>query len=467
MHSASVVAVGGRSRTAAAAAAAAATTATTPKQEAPLIADSNSAALRVLLCGTYPIGQSNGYSRVVYYIAKHMGARPDQVRLTVYGFQNYHQTKETARELPPTVKLHDALATENPRRHGFGEKEIGAFLLQNPQDVVVIFNDMVITSALVKDISEKLSPEERARFKLVSYMDQVYAYQKPAYIDMLNKHFDAIVAFTPYWAGVARSLGLRAELPIHVFPHGFDPDAYYPIPPRAARALLALPQDAFIVMNLNRHQPRKRWDLVMVAFAELVGRHVELLKRKPDAKPLRLLIATSLTGYWDLLDIFNHELRQRGIPLDVGKSYLLALARPQAMTDREINALYSATDVGMSCADGEGFGLCQFEHAAVGKPQVAVAVGGLRDFLNDRNSTLVPPVARVYVDAQRDGIGGLCELGDPIAVADGLWRYYIDPALARKHGAAARREILRDYPWELLVDKFIASLQTISNIKFK
>ena len=424
---------------------------------------SESAALRVLLCGTYPIGQSNGYSRVVYYIAKHLGARPDAVRLTVYGFQNYGQTLETDRTLPDTVVLHDALASEDPKRHGFGEKEIGLFLRNNPQDVVVIFNDAVITSALTKTIVDTLTHEERARFKLVSYMDQVYAYQKPAYIDLLNKHFDAVVAFTPYWAEVARSLGLREDLPIHVFPHGFDPEAYYPIPSRVARAMLGLPQDAFIALNLNRHQPRKRWDLVMIAFAELVARHVALPAASRPPRPLRMLIATSMTGYWELLDIFQHELRQRGVSLDVGKSYLLALARPQTMTDREINALYSACDVGMSCADGEGFGLCQFEHAAVGKPQVAVAVGGLRDFLNDGNSVLVPPVARVYVDAQRDGIGGLCELGDPIAIADGIWRYYMDPALARRHGKTARREILRDYPWDLLVGLFLKTLQRISS----
>ena len=40
---------------------------------------------RVLLCGTYPIASSNGYSKVVYYISKYLGGF-DDIELTVYGF---------------------------------------------------------------------------------------------------------------------------------------------------------------------------------------------------------------------------------------------------------------------------------------------------------------------------------------------------------------------------------------------
>ena len=34
--------------------------------------------LKVMFCGTYPIGQSNGYSRVVYYIAKFLGLKKSE-----------------------------------------------------------------------------------------------------------------------------------------------------------------------------------------------------------------------------------------------------------------------------------------------------------------------------------------------------------------------------------------------------
>jgi hypothetical protein len=104
---------------------------------------------RIMLCGTYPIGTSNGYSKVVYYISKHLGAH-DDVELTVYGFQNFANTLGAAirKDIPSTVKIHDAYATENPKRTGFGELEIAGYLKQNPQDIIIIFNDNVLDGRL-------------------------------------------------------------------------------------------------------------------------------------------------------------------------------------------------------------------------------------------------------------------------------------------------------------------------------
>jgi len=84
---------------------------------------------RILFCGTYPIGTSNGYSKVVYYISKFLGLKED-IDLTIYGFQNFNQTLGASirNDIPSRVKLHDAFATEDPKRNGFGEKEIGDFI---------------------------------------------------------------------------------------------------------------------------------------------------------------------------------------------------------------------------------------------------------------------------------------------------------------------------------------------------
>lgn len=418
---------------------------------------------RVMLCGTYPIGQSNGYSRVVYYIAKHLGFKTD-IQLTIYGFQNYKQTagSDQRNDIPAGVILHDALATENPKRHGFGEKEIGAFLKANPQDVVIIFNDLVITSALTQTIVAELSPEERRRFKLVSYMDQVYPFQKKQYIDILNTHFDAVVMFTPYWEGVAKRLGLRKDMPTFYFPHGFDASLYFPIPRKIARMYYNVPEDAFVVLQLNRNQPRKRLDHTMMAWALVIAKHQELLKKnavRPEkdrkaVRPIKLMIGTMIDGFWNLMEVLEHELGLLGIPMEVGKEYITSLAKPQQMSDRDINVLYSACDIGLNTCEGEGFGLCQFEHMAVGCPQVAPNIGGFREFMNNGNSTPVDARWFYHIDKQRDGIGGRAEVADPKDYADAIWKYYTNPALVEKHGKKARREILQHYRWETVVDHF-------------
>lgn len=419
---------------------------------------------RVMVCGTYPIGQSNGYSRVVYYMCKYIGRKED-IQLTIYGFQNYNQTKGHQRnDIPDSVILHDALAKEDPRRNGFGEKEIADYLKTHPQDLVIIFNDPVITSSLVQNIVENMSLMERRRFKLVSYMDQVYPYQRKQYIDLLNTYFDGIIAFTPYWRDTARSLGIKPEIPIYFFPHGFDSETYYPIPATICRIYHQLSLDAFLILNLNRNQPRKRWDHTMMALADVIEHHQKLKKdssKNKHPRPIQLVIGTQAQGFWDTIEILENELRRRQLSKDLIPEYIHVLPNAQQLTDRDINVLYNACDIGLNTCEGEGFGLCQFEHLALMGPQVAPNIGGFKEFLNAQNSILVEPRWNYYIDKQRDGIGGLAEVGDPKEYADGIWRYYQNPSMLKRHGRKGREEILQHYRWESMVDVFYDVLKQL------
>lgn len=416
--------------------------------------------LRVLLAGTHPVGQTNGYSRITYNIAKYLGAHND-IQLTIYGFQKFNQTTagpDARDDIPPNVILHDAYATEEPKRQGFGEKELPDFLKKNPQDVVVIFNDLVVTTNIINNLAE--SPE-RKTYKLVSYMDQVTPVQKKQFIEIINKYVDAVIAFTPYWESVLPSIGIRPNMPTYHFPHGFNEKKYYPIPRTLARRYYSLPQDAFIVLNLNRNQPRKRWDHTMMVWSSIVEKH----RQTKGARPIKLLIATAPNGYWDLNEIYENELRKRGIGMDVGKEYIIQLARPQQMGDRDINILYNACDIGLNTCEGEGFGLCQFEHLAMRCPQVAPNIGGFREFLNAGNSILVEPKWSYYIDKERDGIGGYAEIGDLADYVAGIWKYFTNSSLLRTHGARGRREIIQNYAWPVLIDHFRETLFKIAGVR--
>ena len=426
--------------------------------------------LRVLFCGTYPIGQSNGYSRVVYYIAKYLGRHEEDLQLTIYGFQNYNQTagSEARTDIPKNVILHDALATEEPKRHGFGEKEMGGFLRKNPQDIVIIFNDMVVTGSIVQTIVNEMTAIERSKFLLISYMDQVYPYQKKEYMNMLNTYFDAIIAFTPYWRKTVRILGLNKEIPCFVFPHGFDHELYYPVPRKVARIFFNLPEDAFVILNLNRNQPRKRWDQTMIAFAEFTAEYYKYTLANPDKKlrPIRLLVGTTLDGPWDIKEVYQHELHLRNIPFSFTENFIVGLSNPQQLSDKDINLLYNACDIGINTCEGEGYGLCQIEHLAVGAPQVCPKIGGLQEFLSNENSTLIDAKWKYYIDKTRDGIGGIAEVGCPLEYGQALWKYYMDPTLCEKHAKQGREDILTHYRWETVVEYFYHLLKhTSKNVK--
>lgn len=418
---------------------------------------------RIMWCGTHPI-QSNGYSRVMYYISKYLG-KYKEIELTIYGFQNFNNVggQEILRgDIPKNVIIYDAFANEDPKRSGFGEKEIGNYIKKNPQDIIIIFNDAIITSSLTATIINECGSEKK-NFKLVSYMDQVYKYQKTEYIQLLNTYYDAIIAFTPYWKDVAYKLGIKKTMPIYVFPHGFDHNLYYPIDMSIARTYFGYDDDDFMFLNLNRNQPRKRWDTTIIAWIEFVERHyhVNITKKlnkndckinKCTSRPIKLVIGTMVDGYWNLSNVIENEVKFRDVPLDYVLKTIITIQSPQSLSDRDINILYNACDIGINSADGEGFGLCGFEGLALGKAQVSAYVGGMREFLNENISILIKPKINIYLDNKSNGIGGVAELTDPKEYAEAFWKYLSSPELVEKHGYRGRQHILTNYKWENMID---------------
>lgn len=407
---------------------------------------------RIMLCGTYPIGTSNGYSKVVYYICKYL-QKYDDIQLTVYGFQNVNNTNgSNIRNDLDNVILYDVLANENPKRNGFGEKEIGDYIKKNPQDIIIIFNDSIITTALVGTLVKECW-DEKKNFKLISYMDQVYKYQKKEYIQILNTFFDGIITFTPYWEEIATKLGITK--PLYNFPHGFDYNLYYPIPQTIARLYYNYNDDDFIILNLNRNQPRKRWDISIIAWANFLVMCYNKFKKISN---LKLVVGTQINGYWDLMEVFKNEIRFTEIPWEEAKDTIVKIDNPQQLSDRDINILYNSCDIGLNTADGEGFGLCTFEGLGVGKPQVASYLGGMIEFLSDDYSFKIEPKSYIYLDHKSVGIGGKAELISPHECAEIFFKYYMDRNLLKKHGENARKHILTHYRWETLVEYFYKNI---------
>ena len=400
----------------------------------------------------------------MYYITKYLGNYED-IELTIYGFQNFNTCTDVQKvlrcDIHPSVKIYDAYAHEEPKRNGFGEKEIGNYIKENPQDIIIIFNDSIITSAITATIINECG-NARNNFKLISYMDQVYTYQKKDYINLLNTYYDAIIAFTPYWKEIAYKLGIKKDMPVYVLPHGFDHNLYYPIDQTIARIYYNYNENDFMVLNLNRNQPRKRWDTTIIAWAEFVERHynVNVTKtitkndckiNKYTSRPIKLVVGTMMDGFWDLMDVFENEIKFRNVPFEYAKTTIISVNSPQNLSDRDSNILYNACDVGLNTADGEGFGLCGFEGLAIGKAQISSYVGGMREFFNDNIALVIKPKLNIYLDCKNNGIGGVAEICDPHDVAEAFWKYFSNPELMNKHAYRGRQHILTNYRLESII----------------
>lgn len=403
----------------------------------------DAARRRVLLFGTHP-NQFNGYSKVVYNLMRRLecwrGADNGDLQLFIHGFQNFYNNTSHDRVLEHT-KIYDAHHFENPKAQGFGFAAVKQVYTAVRPHLCIVYNDSLVVSNIVKEIVTA-TQETRWRSKLVVYVDQVYDCQKLEYINLLNAHADAVVAFTASWKSCMLDQGLRNQIPMYVLPHGFDPTCNYPVPKKLARRYLGLDPTDFLVYNANRNQPRKRWDVCIMAFAEVVRRHL--------GEPIKLVVGTTRAegGSWNLVELLQFEFRRLGVPLDQGMRHVVFVENPQVLTDQDINAMYNATDIGLNTCDGEGFGLCNFEHAAVGRAQVVPRVGGFRDVFDDAFSIMVEPKLRLYVDASRDHVGGMCQICDPLDFADAIERYYLDRDLCETHGRLARQHMIQHFQWD-------------------
>ena len=108
--------------------------------------------------------------------------------------------------------------------------------------------------------------------------------------------------------------------------------------------------------------------------------------------------------------------------------------------------MYSVADIGWNTCDGEGFGLCNFEQAGVGKPQIVPNIGGFKDFFNKNNSLVIEPTIGVYGDTSKDACGGFQELCTVDSYVEALETYYSNRELLNTHGKQARSDILK-YRW--------------------
>ena len=400
--------------------------------------------LRFMLVGTH-CHQFTGYSKVTYGIVRQLAKLP-WLQTIHYGFQKFPQVPPQYRPYPPNVDIIDAAALEKPFQQGFGFAQLPDAIRRKKPDVVMIYNDMTVVTKFLEEIRKAGITHP---FKIWLYVDQVYNTQLQAYLDVINRDAERVFVFSKYWRKCLKDQGINR--PIDIIRHGFDKDMFSPMKKEEARKMLNLPQDIFLFMDLNRNQPRKRYDLLIMAFVELICKY--------PTKPLFLMCICDKgeKGGWWLFEIFSRELKLRGVPIDMFGNRLMISSQDMMFRDEDINVFYNIADVGVNSAEGEGWGLCNFEQMGVGIPQVIPDVGGFKDFCNADNSVLVTPTSRYYLPMAYSSVGGEATAVSPHDLCVGMEKYVNDSELREKHGKAARETVL-SYKWDECVADLVKRL---------
>ena len=265
-------------------------------------------------------------------------------------------------EYPWRDRLLRMLAHDEHTR--FGQSSIDYALNISKADVVITSFDAWMVSYLAtperdpfvvqyEKILKVLDRDQRsfthiAYFPIDGLLEDKYV---PGPVDEFICGFDVPVTYSQFSAdGIRRTLGIDVPM----IPIAHDPNVFKPGDKAAARKLLNLPQDKFIVGMVATNQYRKRFDEFMAACGKFAADKDDVL-----VLPWTTWTRCILGGYQIPSLVRHNNLANKVInPGDqVGE-----------LNDDGMAALYQALDVCVLTTIGEGAGLPPIRARACGTP---------------------------------------------------------------------------------------------------
>lgn len=403
--------------------------------------------MKILFYATYPtIG--TGYSRIGNILSNYLAEQNHDVYY--FGISNFKNSSVVERYIHPSIKLIDALFEEQKRDSSelYGVNVIIDAIKQIQPDIVFLYNDIIVISRIFNNfIDSKLN----INFKTIVYLDLVYEFEKIKLIRHIDKNADQILVFSDCWKKNLIECGIDTNK-INVLPHGFDDNKFYTIDKQYCRKKFNFAKDDFIILNTNRNSYRKSIDKTIDAF-------LQFLKIKGVDRRIKLFLNMLCTDHHkdEGYDIIN-LIKIGCIKYDLNYEYVITNhiyknpTNHNSYSDEMLNYLYNATDIGINTCVGEGFGLCNLEHAGVGKPQIISNVGALGDIFNNEYSTLIEPVTEMYITNNIDFHGGFLKICRSLDFMQAMVKYFDDRELIEKHGGLAKEKIVEKYDWKKILE---------------
>ncbi len=352
--------------------------------------------MKILFYATH-YSQPIGYSRVAHKLVNCLSSAGHDVYY--FAITNYESL--TNRSIHPNIKIIDAFKQNDKDPYGFSSI-IDAIDSIKP-DIFFIYNDVIVTCNLLNRILNR----DRS-FKIITYLDLVFEYERHNYIKFIESNVDKIVVFSDFWKNNLVQMDVNPNK-IHILPHGID-DCFKRLDKQKCRSELRLSHDDFIVFNTNRNSYRKALDITIKAF-------LLFLKNNNFDKRIKLYLnccLNTVNGY-DIPELTRTECVKMGMGyINVLNNHIFKYSSNEGgITDEVLNKLYCATDVGINTCLGEGFGLCNLEHLSLGVPQITSRVGSLSDFIP--NEMTVKPIISISASNLLDNHNGdlnICDYKD-------------------------------------------------------
>lgn len=363
---------------------------------------------KVFFVTTYPT-QSNGYARVGNIISNYLAEKYD---IFYFGLSHYKgEGNYVNRYIDPRIKLVDVISEEEKRndKQTYGVGILEEFLRMIQPDIIFLYNDIIVSCRYYNITNQLKNDVTIKKFKIINYLDLVYDFEKPRYVEHINRSTDKILVFSKHWKTNLENMSIDNNK-IEILHHGFDKNLFVKVSTQEAKQALGFSPDSFIIFNNNRNSYRKALDLTIGAFIML------LISVNFDSK-FRLVLNCNLedpVGYDIRSIIITEALRHKINPEIILNNFIYTMGINR-LSDEKINLLYNASEIGINTCIGEGFGLCNLEHASLGKPQVVSRVGAFKDIFKNYPQFLIEPVTSYNISNHTDdhnGVAFLCRKED-------------------------------------------------------
>jgi glycosyltransferase involved in cell wall biosynthesis len=196
-----------------------------------------------------------------------------------------------------------------------------------------------------------------------------WVWELPQFPKKWNSYFSFFDEVWTQSSFCAQSMSLVSPIPISVFTCPVMPNSSH-----ITRQDLKLPEDKFIFLTI--------FDFCSSIIRKNIMGVIEAFEKVFKDDLSTILIIKTIAGD-------NHPLARKQL-LDRIANTANILTVDTTLGRDEYNGLIKSCDVLVSLHRGEGFGLTMFEAMSVGKPVIATNFSGNTDFMNDKNSFLVP-----------------------------------------------------------------------------
>ena len=390
---------------------------------------------------------STGFSRVIQSILEHI---PDKYQLHHFALNIKQSPPESQWCIHPNILEGDF----------YGEIQLKQLVDRLQPAIVFMLNDLGSYS-LYSEILEQYKRETKSVYYCA--IDSKVAHPREVE-DLIT--LDRIVVFTHFGKSVLEENVAALKVtrphfklpPINLIPHGVDTNLFYPlsggitgkelVASRLQVRRLLFPQDsnlddAFIVLNANRNNPRKRIDITMEGFALFA-------KNKPENIKLYLHMNLYSLDTNLLLYAEKYGIKNRLLFSTRDKEH------PEA-TNEKLNLIYNACDVGINTSSAEGWGLVSFEHAATGAAQIVPKHSACEEIWQE-SAMLLEPVSRVLDnDDYRERV-----FVSPEGVAEALEKLYENRNILHEMSVLAYKNATQpQYLWRNIAQQWDTFFQSL------